>query len=144
MKRRRKLAIVLHMFIGIGAIAGGLAAVINPQSPLGISTEMLRNSPFENYFIPGIFLLSVIGIGNIFAAIAWLVNLNHQGYITCSMGSVLIAWILIQCYMLWTIAALHVLFFGFGVLQLWIGILVLLEKGQFPFKQLNVKWNKRG
>ena len=36
----------LHVFVGIGAIGGGLAAILNPQEPLEYGV-LLKNSPFQ-------------------------------------------------------------------------------------------------
>jgi hypothetical protein len=40
-----RLLFALHAFVGIGAVVGGLAAIINPQAPLGMPVEQLINSP---------------------------------------------------------------------------------------------------
>ena len=64
----KKLLIFLHAFVGIGALFGGGGAVLNPNNPMGISVDVLKNSPFSNFLIPGIILLVVIGFGNLFAA----------------------------------------------------------------------------
>ena len=44
MKILRWLLLVLHGFVGIGALAGGLAAITNPNEPLGVTVEALKNS----------------------------------------------------------------------------------------------------
>ena len=36
---------ILHAFVGIGALAGGLAAITNPEEPLGVTVDALKNSP---------------------------------------------------------------------------------------------------
>jgi len=36
MKKAHTLLFALHLFVGIGALAGGLAAIVNPQDPLGV------------------------------------------------------------------------------------------------------------
>ena len=41
MKKIYCLLSVIHAFVGIGAIAGGLAAILNPEEPLGISVASL-------------------------------------------------------------------------------------------------------
>lgn len=56
MKRVYRLLFILHLFVGIGAVSGGLAAITNPTEPLGASVELLKNSPFKDYLIPGIIL----------------------------------------------------------------------------------------
>lgn len=55
-----RMLFVLHGFVGIGALAGGLATIINPNEPLGVTVDALKNSPFNNFLIPGIILFTVI------------------------------------------------------------------------------------
>lgn len=48
MKIVTRVIIGLHMYVGLGALLGGISAVLNPEKPLGISTDMHANSPFTN------------------------------------------------------------------------------------------------
>ena len=64
MKKIYRLLFALHAFVGVGAVFGGLAAITNPKSPLGIPIEILKNSPFNDFLIPGIILFTLIGLGN--------------------------------------------------------------------------------
>ena len=63
MKRLRLLSLILHFFVGIGAIFGGSAAILNPEAPLGMPVDVLRMGPFDNFLIPGFFLFTVLGAG---------------------------------------------------------------------------------
>ena len=127
-------SIALHLFIGFGAVAGGFAAVSNPISPLGIPSDMLKNGPFDDFLIPGLFLMLVLGLGNIFAGISAILKHKWWPYFSGAMGDILILWIVIQCLILSTIAALHVIFFGFGVLQSLIALATIYQNKQFPFE----------
>lgn len=64
---------LLELFLGIGAIAGGLALMLGPRGeiiPLHVSS--LAGSPFDTYLIPGLVLFVVLGIGPFLAAgLAW-------------------------------------------------------------------------
>jgi hypothetical protein len=66
-------ALVLEVFLSIGALAGGLALMIAPRGeimPLPLSA--LAGSPFDTYFVPGVILFSVLGLGPLVAArLAW-------------------------------------------------------------------------
>jgi hypothetical protein len=53
---------VLTLILGvlaIGAIQGGLAMVMNPEEPLGMTTDFLDGTPVDSYFWPGMFLLGI-------------------------------------------------------------------------------------
>jgi hypothetical protein len=54
---------LLHFCIGISAFAGGASLMLAPDgSLLGLKTELLKHSPFANYFIPGLVLFFLMGI----------------------------------------------------------------------------------
>lgn len=60
---------LLELFLGIGAIGGGLALMLGPRGeiiPLKVSS--LAGSPFDTYLIPGLVLFAVLGIGPFLAA----------------------------------------------------------------------------
>lgn len=54
----------LHLLLGIGAVFGGTALVLDPSGrQLGVPISILETSPFTNFLIPGFILLIVLGIG---------------------------------------------------------------------------------
>lgn len=132
MKAIYRILFILHIFVGLGGIAGGLAAIIDPIEPMGITIDALKYSPFSNYFIPGILLFGVIGIGNIFSAIVMRFKSKYQAYISSIFGCALVIWIIVQCIMLRSIVFLHVLFFVIGFVQVFFALIVLLHENLFP------------
>ena len=132
MKRIYRLLFALHLFVGIGAIFGGLAAIIDPEEPLGITVEALKNSPFKNYLIPGIILFTIIGLGNIFSALMCRFKPQFQGYISSVFGWALVIWIVVQCIMLNTVAFPHILFFIIGVIEAVLSAIILFKQRLFP------------
>jgi hypothetical protein len=69
-----KAAIVLEVLLGVGAVGGGVALMLGPRGeimPLPLSA--LKGSPFDTYFVPGLILFGVLGLGSLAAALlAWL------------------------------------------------------------------------
>ncbi len=128
----KRILLGLHLFVGLGAMAGGLAAITDPETPMGITVEALKNSPFRNFLIPGIVLFTVIGLGNLFSAAMYLAKTKYQGYISSVFSWALVIWIVIQCIMLWAVAFLHVLFFGIGLAQAALSAMLLFEHRLFP------------
>lgn len=125
--------IILHLLVGIGALAGGLAAITNPRAPMGISApEALKNSPFNDFLIPGIILFSVIGLGNLFSALSLVLKIRFKEYISGTFACALIIWIIVQCIMLRSIVFLHVLFFMIGIVQGILVCILLLQERLFP------------
>lgn len=132
--KKTKFMAILHLFIGIGALFGGAAAVLNPNNPMGISTEVLAGSPFDNFLIPGLVLLGFIGIGNVLAGTLTLKGSKLAGYYSGFFGGGLMIWILVQCWILGDIVFLHILYFVLGLTQAILGLLELVRNRQFPFK----------
>lgn len=142
MRLSYRILFILHLFVGIGAMAGGLAAITNPQSPMGISTDILKNSPFSNFLIPGIILFTVIGLGNLFSALMFHFKSAYQAYISSVFSWALVIWIIVQCIMLNSIVFLHVLFFSIGLVQAAISAFMLFENKLFPANIVTNVYNK--
>jgi hypothetical protein len=60
----RNIHFFLLAFLGLSAIGGGGALIISPSGKLlgGLPLSILQNSPFTNFFIPGIILFVVLGL----------------------------------------------------------------------------------
>ncbi|MPW26066.1 hypothetical protein GC105_09710 [Alkalibaculum sp. M08DMB] len=128
----KKILLFLHIFIGIGALFGGFFAFTDTTGiQFGMpATEVLKDSPFTSFLIPGIFLFVIIGLGNILTYIICKKNYKLQYYISGCMGLILTMWIVIQCYILNSIHVLHISFFTFGFIQIILAIILVL-KGEF-------------
>ncbi len=132
MKNTHRLLCGLHLLVGIGAIGGGLAAVLNPQAPLGMPLELLQSSPFDNYLIPGLILLVIIGLGNLFSAYTFRLKSGYQGYISSVFSWALVIFIVVQCLMLNAIHYLHVIYFFIGLVEAGLAMMILFEQRLFP------------
>jgi hypothetical protein len=60
----RNLLISLLLFLGVGAIGGGLLLIISPSGKLlgGLPLSILAHSPFSDFLIPGIILFLILGL----------------------------------------------------------------------------------
>lgn len=132
MKRVYRLLFGMHIFVGIGAMMGGLAAITNPEQPLGVPIEILKNSPFSSFLIPGIILFTIIGVGNVISAYMFHFKSKIQGYISSIFSWALVIWIIVQCIMLNTVEFLHGLFFTIGLIQAGLSMIILFEQRLFP------------
>ena len=63
---------LLLFFIGLSPIGGGGILIISPSGKLlgGLPLSILKNSPFDNFLIPGIILFLVLGVFPIFIVYA--------------------------------------------------------------------------
>ncbi len=113
----------LQLFIGIGAVAGGFGLVSAPNgSALGIPLELLEHSPFQDYFIPGLVLLVVNGLGNLAGGILTLRRSRTAGEVAIALGTFLVLWIVLQVAFFRTVSWLHVVYFVIGVIEAGLGL----------------------
>ena len=113
---------VLQVLIGLGAVGGGLALVLEPSgSNLGIPLEVLKSSPFSTYLVPGIVLLLVNGLGSLVGATASFTRYWYAGEIAIALGLFLVAWIMLQVYWFVAFHWLHALYLGLGSLEFVLG-----------------------
>ncbi|GGF64718.1 hypothetical protein GCM10010912_07110 [Paenibacillus albidus] len=132
-KRPKTVALlyVLHVFLGLGAIAGGLVLIVDPSGQMiGMDTSILVKSPFANFAIPGLLLLLVFGLlplGVLYSMIKrpcwkWAERVNpfeglHSSWaLSLYIGFGLIIWIMVQTYMMNTAVFIHVFYMSLGLL----------------------------
>lgn len=92
-----KLALALDILLSVGALAGGAALMLGPRGeimPLPLSA--LKGSPFDTYFVPGLVLFGILGVGPLVAA--RLVWLRHRlaPLATILVGIVLLVWLAVE------------------------------------------------
>jgi len=93
-----RLAMVLEIFLGIGALFGGIQFILAPDGHLlGVPLGMLAGTPFRSFLVPGLLLFTFVGLGPMVAAAitarrraigplaAFAVGLTLMGWITVEM-----------------------------------------------------------
>jgi hypothetical protein len=117
---------VLQIFIGLGGVAGGWGLLSDVSGAgVGMATEALARSPFPDYLIPGLVLLSVNGVGNLIGGILTLRKSPQYPLWAISLGAFLMAWIVMQVWWIGLLHWLQPLYFGFGLAE---GILGFLAR----------------
>ena len=109
-------------FIGITAIAGGFRLVSNPNGTSDIPIEWLNGTPFTNYLIPGLVLLTVIGFGNVFGGIFSFLSKRYAGGIAAILGTFLILFMTIEVWFVGLRTFLQPLYFTLGAIVLVLGL----------------------
>lgn len=67
------ILIVLLFFLGIGGLISGAMLFISPGGSLiGMSTDLLKGSPFPNFLIPGIILFIFVGVYQLLTGLSLL------------------------------------------------------------------------
>jgi len=114
---------VLQSFIGIGAVISGALLIVRPDGHyLQIPLDMLKNSPFRNFLIPGIILFLVNGVGNITSAVLCFRIQRIAGFAGLFFGFGLIIWLFVQVSLVGGGHWLQYLYFVLGIIQLLLGI----------------------
>ncbi len=113
---------ILQALIGLTAIAGGFRLISNPNGIPDFPIEWLSNSPFNNYFIPGLVLLIVIGLGNVLAGTVTFLRKRYSGSIAIVFGIFLILYMATEVWFVGLRNFLQPLYFILGVIVLILGL----------------------
>ena len=115
----------LQLFVGIGAVASGIGFILEPDgSNLSMSLGLLKKSPFEDFLIPGIVLLSINGLGSILGSFFSFRRHLFAGKITMILGIAMVIWISAQVYWISWISWLQPVYFVLGVIEIILGFIV--------------------
>lgn len=127
MKRKISVALaILQAFVAIGAIPAGFSMVIQPDgSGLGMTTDILKNSPFPDFFIPGLFLFTVNGLFNLVAAIMSFISTRFSAIPGLLLGITLSVWICVQVYYIHLSSFMQPIFFGIGLTEIVLSIIII-------------------
>jgi hypothetical protein len=114
---------VLQSLVGIGAVVFGALLVIGPDGHyVQMPVDMLKNSPFRNFLVPGMILFAVNGVGNIVSAVLCFRMRTIAGFGGLFFGFALVIWIFVQVNMIGGGSWLQYLYFALGILELLLGI----------------------
>ena len=116
---------VLQLLVGLGAAISGLMLIVYPSgSLLQAPLEMLRGSPFDDFFLPGIILFLVNGVGQLLAGILTLRKHPFAAYAGQALGIALMIWIFVQVNMIGGRHILQYSYFFVGVVETALSFLI--------------------
>lgn len=123
------VSVFLLLFNAAGAIPAGILFMIDPSGVLmGTPLDMLKNSPFTTFLIPGIVLFIANGL---FSLVSLFFLLRKQWPIfTVLQGVTLLGWLAIQVWMIQTINPLHIIMAVVGILLVVSGSVLLRIRQQ--------------
>lgn len=125
------LLIFLQIFLGLSALIGGGLLIVSPDGTLlSFPLEILQDSPFNNFLIPGIILFVGLGILPLLTAIFLISekpskvavklrlykNTHWAWNSSLYIGFILIIWITVEMYMIKEIMFVHVFYIFLGLL----------------------------
>jgi hypothetical protein len=102
-------------FLGLGALAGGIALVIRPDgSVMGFDTGILAGSPFADFLVPGIILGGLFGIGSLIVVGLGLAHWRIAPFLAFAIGAAQMIWIPVQLSIIKQVSFLHPTMFAVG------------------------------
>ncbi len=112
----------LQAFTALGAIPAGLAYLIDTSGArMGVTPELLANSPFNSFLIPGLFLLVVNGFGNAAGAYLSFARKKRAGEAGLMLGVILTLWVIIQVIWISLSSFMQPLFLIIGIAEAYLG-----------------------
>lgn len=115
----------LHLFVAIGAVPPAMMFILQPDGALlGLSTEILTDSPFHSFFFPGLYLLIIIGLGSLFGCFYIYKKLPNSHIISIILGISLTTWIIVQVYWIGFVSWLQPLFLFIGISEIVVGFVL--------------------
>ena len=93
--------IYLYALLAFGAFISGAMLIIDPSgTTMGLAKDLLFNSPFQNYLIPGLLLFFVIGGSQALSAYALIKGKAYMKESLLFAGLSLLMWIVVQLFLL--------------------------------------------
>ena len=116
----------IQLFVALGALPVGYLFIINPDgSAVGMNVQLLQNSPFSDFLIPGIALFVFNGIFHLIDAFFCFFKLKIAPYIGAILGIGLLIWILVQVYSVGLNSYLQPVFFSIGMVELFLSLFLI-------------------
>lgn len=115
----RPLAVWLYILcavsLGISAVYGGAILMLErANEPLGMPLDWLDNTPFRDYFVPGLTLFSVFGIGSFVVVFGMLRRRAWAWIAAIGRGVAQVVWIAVEVFFLRMVQPLHFAYGGLG------------------------------
>jgi len=130
MKRRLHLILgIILAFVALGALPAGFSMIRHPDgSGLGMTADYLKNSPFKDFLVPGIFLFSVNGVLNLAGAILCFLRSRYASTVGLMLGVSLMIWIGVQVRAIGLTSFMQPMFFIIGMAEITLGMLIIRQK----------------
>jgi hypothetical protein len=98
------------------ALAGGAALVARPDgSVMSMSVDLLAGSPFADYFVPGLILGGLFGVGSLVVLALGLLRWRIAPFLAFAVGVAQMIWIVVELAVIRTVSILHPICFAIGL-----------------------------
>jgi len=128
-KRARTASLVLLFFLGLSALPAALFMIVDPSGMrMGLPLELLDQTPFHNFLVPGILLGFFNGILGLLFAIQVIKRHRLQAWMVMFQGGVLMTWLTAEVIMGLYYPPLTLPYYLVATLLLSCGLLMNLSK----------------
>jgi hypothetical protein len=128
-QRARITALILLFLLGLSALPPSIAMLADPSgSKMGFPAGMLDQTPFSNFFIPGILLGLFNGVLSLFFAVSVIRKHPLQSWMVMFQGVVLLVWLTTEVFMDLFSTALTLPYYLVAILLTVCGIVMKLSK----------------
>ena len=111
------ILLILLSFIALTTIISGIFMISCPDGGIiNLPISLLKDTPFNNFMIPGILLAAIVGGVNLVAIFYNLENNAKQYNWAMSGGFIISGWIIAQIILITTVHWLHFIYLGMGIL----------------------------
>lgn len=115
------------MINGLGELYGGWSLITDPTGDnLQMSLSYLKDTPFSDYFIPGLVLFSANGVFSFVALFMLLIIYKYNALFIIAQGCILSEWIVIQILLIHIVYWLHWTMGGIGIALILVGLYLYL------------------
>jgi hypothetical protein len=112
-----KLCLGFLAFLALGALGGAAFLVTSPDgSAMQWTVSMLKGSPFRDFFVPGLILGGVFGIGSLAVVALGLARSRIAPFLAFGLGCGQMIWIVVELAIIGQLSFLHPLCFGLGLI----------------------------
>ena len=109
--------------LGTTAFVSGGVMLLDPfGATMGLEIEWLAGTPFQDYFVPGLILFSVLGLGSFVALYGIARRRQWAWWAAVSLGVALVGWIVTQVLLLRMYHALQLIYGTLGVVLILLAV----------------------
>jgi len=126
MKNKYEIAaILLLLLLGLSAVMPGWSLMSDPSGEtLGISSDFLGNSPFKDFYYPGLILFFAIGILSIIIMFLVFLKVKNYYWLIALQGIILVIWLIFELLFVIYFLELQIPYFFVGILLIALGIFI--------------------
>ncbi|MFM9910296.1 MAG: hypothetical protein ACKVOW_13155 [Chitinophagaceae bacterium] len=113
----KSILFLLVCFVAVTTSLSGIIMIVNSGGELlNLPLNLLNNTPFKNFLIPGILLTLVVGGTNLIAVFQNMQRSTNRYNLAIAGGLLISGWIIVQMILIQTFHWLQFVFLGTGFL----------------------------